>query len=65
MAESDGTERGDELVGPDRPTGSPELDDTPVLPSVTRDEQGEGWGDERDGGRDAEWYRRETPPHHG
>ncbi len=43
-------------------------DDEPVLPSVTRDELDEGWGDERgrDGGgeRDEDWYRRERPPHH-
>ena len=39
-------------------------DDEPVLPDVTRDERGEGWGDER-GERDADWYHRERPPHHG
>lgn len=41
-----------------------EPDDQPVLPSVTRDESGEGWGDERSGERDEDWYRRERPPHH-
>lgn len=30
-----------------------------VLPDTTRDERGGG------GDRDEEWYRRETPPHHG
>jgi hypothetical protein len=35
----------------------------PVLPDVTRDEQDLGWGDEP-AQRDAEWYRRERPPHH-
>ncbi|WP_375487892.1 hypothetical protein [uncultured Jatrophihabitans sp.] len=42
-------------------------DDGPVLPDVTRDELDEGWGDGRaagDRGRDADWYRRERPPHH-
>jgi hypothetical protein len=39
-------------------------DDEPVLPEQTRDERGVGWGDEP-GERDAEWYRRERPPHHG
>jgi hypothetical protein len=38
-------------------------DDEPVLPDVTRDERELGWGDEP-GERDAEWYRRERPPHH-
>ena len=42
-------------------------DDEPVLPDITRDELDEGWGDTRPdgaGGRDADWYRRERPPHH-
>jgi hypothetical protein len=39
-------------------------DDGPVLPSVTRDEQDVGWGDEPSE-RDDDWYRRERPPHHG
>jgi hypothetical protein len=38
-------------------------DEEPVLSDVTRDERAEGWGDEP-GERDAEWYRRERPPHH-
>ncbi|HET8583911.1 MAG TPA: hypothetical protein VFL65_11715 [Jatrophihabitans sp.] len=38
-------------------------DDEPVLPDVTRDERDVGWGDEP-GERDADWYRRERPPHH-
>ena len=44
-----------------------EQDDEPVLPTVTRDELDEGWGDERgrgSGERDEDWYRRERPPHH-
>lgn len=44
-----------------------ERDDEPVLPTVTRDELDEGWGDERgrgSGERDEDWYRRERPPHH-
>lgn len=40
-------------------------DDEPVLPDVTSDEQDRGWGDDRDGRRDEDWYRRERPPHHG
>ncbi|GAB2455208.1 hypothetical protein [Jatrophihabitans fulvus] len=44
-------------------------DDDPVLPDVTEDERDRGWGDDLhrggDGGdRDAEWYRRQRPPHH-
>lgn len=35
----------------------------PVLPTVSRDETDVGWGDEP-GERDADWYRRERPPHH-
>ena len=38
-------------------------EDEPVLPSVSRDETDEGWGDEA-GHRDEDWYRRERPPHH-
>jgi hypothetical protein len=38
-------------------------DDEPVLPDVTSDERDEGWGDGRNE-RDADWYRRERPPHH-
>ncbi|SHH56477.1 hypothetical protein SAMN05443575_4096 [Jatrophihabitans endophyticus] len=39
-------------------------DDEPVLPSRSRDDSDVGWGDER-AERDAEWYHRERPPHHG
>lgn len=48
-----------------RPTPAPKRnrDDEPVLPDVTSDERGDGWGDEPDR-RDDEWYRRERPPHH-
>jgi hypothetical protein len=35
----------------------------PVLPDITTDERRVGWGDEDDE-RDADWYRRERPPHH-
>jgi hypothetical protein len=38
--------------------------DEPVLPAVPDDERDVGWGDAPDGRRDAEWYRRERPPHH-
>ena len=38
--------------------------DGEVLPSVTRDEQEIGWGDEPSGYSD-EWYRSQRPPHHG
>lgn len=36
----------------------------PVLPEVSTDERGEGWGDDADGRRDEQWYRCERPPHH-
>ena len=50
--------------GSERDQASPSSDDDePVLPDTTRDERGEGWGDEP-GRRDDEWYRRERPPHH-
>jgi len=49
---------------PAEPTPRPR-DDEPVLPEVTSDERDQGWGDDRDGRRDEEWYRRERPPHHG
>jgi hypothetical protein len=48
---------------PGRAPAEPDDDETPVLPSVTRDEVDEGWGDESSQ-RDEEWYRRERPPHH-
>jgi hypothetical protein len=38
--------------------------DEPVLPDLTSDERGEGWGEDRDGRRDEQWYRHERPPHH-
>lgn len=49
-----------------RPARRPQDDERPVLPDVSRDETGEGWGDDRDArdARDEEWYRRERPPHH-
>lgn len=36
-----------------------------LLPSTTRDESGEGWGDEGRGGSRDDDLRREVPPHHG
>lgn len=40
-------------------------DDEPVLPEVTGDERDVGWGDDPEAApRDADWYRRERPPHH-
>ena len=39
-------------------------DDEPVLPDITSDEGGAGWGDEPSR-RDDEWYLSERPPHHG
>lgn len=38
-------------------------DEPPVLPRVTRDEAGEGWG-ERPSPDDDDFYLRERPPHH-
>jgi hypothetical protein len=36
-----------------------------VIPRLSRDERGIGWGDDpRAGDRDREWYLRERPPHH-
>ena len=47
---------------------TPEPADEPVLPEITDDERAVGWGDDYGEGsaerRDAEWYRRERPPHH-
>jgi hypothetical protein len=42
----------------------PRADDDPVLPDVTSDERGAGWGDEPTR-RDDDWYLSERPPHHG
>jgi hypothetical protein len=48
-----------------RPAAAPSDDDEPVLPTTSPDDRDEAWGDEpRSGERDAEWYRRERPPHH-
>jgi hypothetical protein len=52
---------GDERV-PTREARVPTPEE-PVLPSVSRDERDVGWGDESSA-RDADWYRRERPPHH-
>jgi hypothetical protein len=52
------------MTEPPRAPRRPPEDDEPVLPDTTRDEHDVGWGDEpRE--RDAEWYERERPPHHG
>ena len=48
----------------DRTAPATPEDDGPVLPEVTSDERGTGWGDEPTQ-RDDEWYRSERPPHHG
>jgi len=40
-------------------------DDEPVLPTRAGEDREDSWGEHRDaGGRDAEWYRRQRPPHH-
>jgi hypothetical protein len=44
----------------------------PALPSRSSDDLDTGWGEDvstdgpngESGGRDAEWYRRQRPPHH-
>lgn len=36
-----------------------------LLPTTTRDETGEGWGDERGGTSREDELRRDVPPHHG
>jgi hypothetical protein len=46
---------------PPKPSGRSE----PVLPSVSADESGVGWGDWREEGDDDERFLREVPPHHG
>ncbi|HKC27112.1 MAG TPA: hypothetical protein VKB75_03780 [Jatrophihabitans sp.] len=46
-----------------QPAAGPGREEEPVLPSTTRDESDAGWGD-GPSERDAEWYRRERPPHH-
>ena len=41
---------------------------TEPIPEQTSDDTDIGWGNEsadEKAKRDAEWYRRETPPHHG
>jgi hypothetical protein len=44
---------------------APRRDDEPVLPEVAQDDRDLGWGeDPHPARRDAEWYRRERPPHH-
>lgn len=69
---SDGTEKPDAAAeqGPARVPAQPRTAqpparqrDQPVLPTVSRDETDVGWGDEPSE-RDADWYRRERPPHH-
>lgn len=36
-----------------------------LMPSTTRDETAEGWGDERGGTSRDDELRRDVPPHHG
>ncbi|MCD9155248.1 hypothetical protein [Aeromicrobium duanguangcaii] len=36
-----------------------------LLPSTTRDERSEGWGDDRGGSTRDDELRRDVPPHHG
>ncbi len=41
---------------------------TESIPEQTTDDTDAGWGDEsaeEKAKRDADWYQRETPPHHG
>jgi hypothetical protein len=39
------------------------------LPEQTKDDTDEGWGEEESAAetaeRDADWYERQRPPHHG
>jgi hypothetical protein len=54
----------EKAAGSDR--RAPREDDDAVLPQIPDDERGVGWGEEPGSGRrDADWYRRERPPHHG
>ncbi|SOD72503.1 hypothetical protein SAMN05892883_1894 [Jatrophihabitans sp. GAS493] len=48
-----------------RPAPSKPRDEKPVLPTVTRDESDDGWGERSSGGFSDDWYKRERPPHHG
>jgi len=50
--------------GDSAPDERPEGENEPVLPDATSDERDEGWSEPGDGRRDADWYRRERPPHH-
>lgn len=53
-------------VSEPKPTSGKQHDDEPVLPQISRDERDLGWGDDpRESRRDAAWYERERPPHHG
>lgn len=65
MSEDQRADGLDDNLG-DRATrrGDARRDEEPVLPDVTSDERGAGWGDEATR-RDDEWYLSERPPHHG
>jgi hypothetical protein len=47
------------------PSGGPPAGTSPVLPDVSSDEDGVGWGDWREEREDDERFIREIPPHHG
>jgi hypothetical protein len=58
------------VTGPSEPRGEAprrrRRDDEPVLPRGADEDRDEAWGDRpRSAERDAEWYRRQRPPHHG
>lgn len=50
---------------PERPRRGDAGSRRPLLPSVTSDETGVGWGDWREEQDDDERFLREVPPHHG
>jgi hypothetical protein len=52
-------------VSEPKPTRGKQHADERVLPLVSGDARDLGWGDPRESRRDAAWYERERPPHHG
>ena len=56
---------GESLSGESRPRRGDAGSRRPLLPGVTSDETGVGWGDWREEQDDDERFLREVPPHHG
>jgi hypothetical protein len=52
---------------PDRaatPRVADRAEEEPVLPAAAGEDRDRGWGEDSDGRRSEDWYRRERPPHH-